>query len=104
MKKITCEYISSWTYAFGQAIPTKYRRIPSNNTKLTGRYKEINKKIYVEVEEKHFFGLITKNKWISENEFEFYEVEYFDCNKSKNFINRCSVSTSMSPSIDNSNE
>ena len=55
------------------------RTLPHKKARLTSKYREVNNKLYIQIEEKHFFGLITKLRWISENAFTFTEINEFQC-------------------------
>lgn len=71
---IKVEYVYNWD-EFGYS----YRELPHKNSKLTGKYKELDGKLYVQVEERWLFDLIKRKRWISEGDFIFSKVEYFEC-------------------------
>jgi len=71
---LVIEYEYDWD-EFGPSM----RILPHKKARLTGRYREVNHKLYIQIEEKHFFGLHTTLKWVSESSFTFTEINEFEC-------------------------
>lgn len=77
---IITKYVYKFDYIGGFVVIPEYRIIPDKNVSITGRYKEVDGDIYVEICEKHFFGFIKKYRYIHENDFTFTDIAYHDCN------------------------
>ena len=70
--------LAPYRYSFLGSI--LYRQIPCKTAKFTGRWKEDNGSIYVEVKKRHFFGLYWATQWVNGSFFKFkYEPEIFEC-------------------------
>ena len=79
MKRTKIRYIRKWgSDIYSYPI---YRTLPHRRSRLTGRYREINGCIEVEVSEWYLFGW--KSNWVSEGDFTFTEIEEFNCHEYK---------------------
>lgn len=76
MKRTYVTYIFDWG-DYGMAYSTLLK-----NEMLTGRYKEKNGEMFIEIEEPHHFLWLyhwTTKRWIPESLIKFHEEEIFDC-------------------------